>query len=94
MAQLLEFHGSTEEEYHALHLEVAPDGKLAAGALFHLGGPIAGGWCVVNVWEAEDAARAFFRDRLLPILERRGIAGPNSQFWWPVDNMMKDAQQR
>jgi hypothetical protein len=89
MAQLLEFHGGTEKQYHALHLEVAPDATLAAGALFHIGGPIAGGWRVVNVWESEDAAQTFFRERLLPVLQNSGLQPPDSQSWWPVDNMMK-----
>ena len=89
MAQLLEFHGATEEQWHNLHLEVAPDGKLAPGALFHIGGPIENGWRVVNVWETEDDARNFFRDRLSPLLERTGLPAPDSQTWWPVDNLMK-----
>ena len=89
MAQLLEFHGGTEEQYHDLHLEVAPEGKLAPGALFHIGGPIENGWRVVNVWETQDAAQTFFRERLFPILQKHGLGTPDSQTWWPVDNLMK-----
>ena len=89
MAQLLEFHGGTKEQYHDLHLEVAPEGKLAPGALFHIGGPIENRWRVVNVWESEAAAQTFFRERLLPILQKHGVQPPESQTWWPVDNLMK-----
>jgi hypothetical protein len=89
MAQLLEFHGGTEDQYHNLHLEVAPDGKLAPGALFHIGGPIENGWRVVNVLETEDAAQSFFRERLLGVLQKHGLQPPDSQTWWPVDNLMK-----
>jgi len=89
MAQLLEFHGGTEEQYHNLHLEVAPDGKLAPGALFHIGGPIENGWRVVNVWETETDAQTFFREQLLGILQKHGLQPPDSQTWWPVDNLMK-----
>ena len=89
MAQLLEFRGGTTEQYKALHGEVAPDGKLAAGALFHLGGPIEDGWRVVNVWESEESAQTFFRERLAPLLQKSGLQPPQSQSWWPVDNMMK-----
>ena len=89
MAQLLEFRGGTAEQYHALHQEVAPDGRLAPGALFHVGGPVEGGWRVVNVWESEDAAQRFFRERLMPLLQKSGLQPPESQSWWPVDNLMK-----
>ena len=88
MAQLLEFRGGAAEQWHALHQVVAPDGKLAAGALFHVGGPINGGWRVVNIWESEDASQTFFPDRLMPVLQERGLPGPESVSWWPVGNVM------
>ena len=89
MAQLLKFHGGGEDQWHNLHLEVAPDGKLAPGALFHIGGPIENGWRVVNVWETEEAAQNFFREQLFPILQKHGLKPPNTQTWWPVDDLMK-----
>ena len=37
------------------------DAPAAAGIIAHLAGPMAtGGWRVVDVWESEDAANAFY----------------------------------
>jgi hypothetical protein len=86
--QLLEFHGGTLQEWQAIHKEVAPDGILAPGALFHVAGPTEDGWRVVNVWESDEAFQTFFRERLLPIIQKAGVQPPQATVW-PVDNMMK-----
>src|SRR4051794_12741903 len=60
IAMLLEFPGMTEEQYVTAGQELQRNGT-AAGHLFHAGGPMEGGGIrVVDVWEAQEAADAFY----------------------------------
>jgi hypothetical protein len=70
----------------ALGLDDAP-----AGGIVHIAGPSpTGGWRVVEVWESEDDAQRFFRERLGPAFQQVGVEGPPTppQFW-PVHNIMQ-----
>jgi hypothetical protein len=49
-----------------------PDNRPAQGMLYHVAGPIDGGWRVVEVWESQEAADRFFRDALGAALQRHG----------------------
>jgi hypothetical protein len=62
-----------------------------AGGIFHVAGPSPnGGWRVIEVWESEEAATRFFRERFIPALEALGLTGPPpEQEFWPVHNAMK-----
>ena len=66
-------------------------GDRPAGGIFHLAGPSPnGGFRVIEVWESEDAARSFIRERLAPAFEAVGVPGPPPQAeFWPVHNYMK-----
>ncbi len=45
-----------------------------AGGIFHCAGPSPnGGWRVIEVWESQEDADRFFRERLQPVLGRVGI---------------------
>ena len=79
----------TQEQYDAasqqlgITAETIPDGGLA-----HVAGPSpSGGWRVVEVWESEEAARAFDEETLLPLLQSVGVERPEPETW-PVHNMV------
>ena len=61
-----------------------------AGGVFHVAGPSpTGGWRVIEVWESEEEAQRFLKERLLPALEAVGAPAPRTQpQFWPVHNYM------
>ncbi len=63
--------------------------EAPAGGVLHVAGPSPnGGWRVVEVWESEEDARRFHKERLGPALAAAGLSGrPEPQFW-PVYNYM------
>ena len=61
-----------------------------AGGIFHVAGPSpTGGWRVIEVWESEEEAHRFLKERLLPALEAVDPPAPPTQpQFWPVHNYM------
>ena len=66
MAICMIFDGSiTQAQYEQARNEVAPDNNRAAGMLFHVAGPIeGGGWRVIEVWDSQEVADRFFKEKL------------------------------
>jgi hypothetical protein len=83
LALLAEIPGLTREQYELVVKKVNEAGS-PAGSLFHAGGPIEGGYRVVEVWESREAADAFYGSDLL----RTATAGLRTQpkvvMTWPV----------
>ena len=63
-AILAEIPDLTREQYELVVRKVNESGS-PAGALFHAGGPIEGGYRIVEVWETREAADAFYGSALL-----------------------------
>ena len=60
-----------------------------AGGIFHAAGPSpSGGWRVIEVWESEQDAQRFVKERLLPAFEAIGVPPPPPPEFWPVHNYM------
>jgi hypothetical protein len=66
--------GVTQAQYEQVRNEVAPDNKLLPGMLYHAGGPAQNGWRVVEIWESQEAADRFFRDKLGAALQKANIS--------------------
>ena len=63
--------------------------EKAAGGIFHVAGPSPnGGWRVIEVWESEEDAKRFVKERLLPAFEALGAPPPPPPQFWPVHNYM------
>lgn len=81
-------HGS-QEVYEKVreHLSL----EAPAGGILHLAGPAPnGGWRVIEVWESEEDAWQFYKERLAPALEAAGVTAPPPQpQFWPVHNLIK-----
>lgn len=61
-----------------------------AGGILHVAGPSPkGGWRVIEVFESEDEARRFLKDRLGPAFRSVGASPPPEPEFWPVYNYMK-----
>jgi hypothetical protein len=60
-----------------------------AGGIFHVAGPSPnGGWRVIEVWESEEDAKRFVKERLQPAFEAVGAPPPPTPQFWPVHNYM------
>jgi hypothetical protein len=82
LAILAEIPGLTREQYEGVVKKVSESGS-PRGALFHSGGPIEGGWRIVEVWESRDAADAFYASDLLA-KATAGLAQAKVLMTWPV----------
>lgn len=59
VAYIIDFPGGSVEEHDAVTEAMRLDGRLPAGALFHVAGPTAEGLRLIDVWESDDAYEAF-----------------------------------
>jgi hypothetical protein len=65
--------GVTRAQYEQVLNEVSPGNRLPLGMLSHTAGPTENGWCVVEVWETQEAANRFFTNSLGTALHKAGI---------------------
>jgi hypothetical protein len=86
LAMLADIPDLTHEEYERVVKSVNENGS-PPGALFHAGGPVEGGYRVIEVWETREAADAFYGSDLY----RRATAGvaaqPTITMTWPVEGL-------
>ena len=85
VAFLQEIPGATQEQYDQVVETLR--GQTAQGRIFHVAGPIEGGWRIVDVWESQEAVNKFFQEQLGPAVQAAGMAAPPPRFW-PVHNML------
>lgn len=63
--------------------------EQAAGGILHLAGPSPnGGWRVIEVFESEEQAIGFLKDRLGPAFRDAGATQPPAPEFWPVHSVM------
>lgn len=88
IVQIHELPGMTREQYEqalrALNLSGPPPGSH-----LHAGGPTEGGWRIVEVWESEEAAGAFYGSEPFQQMARStGIPTPTITSY-PVETVSK-----
>lgn len=88
IAMILEFPGGTQEQFEQVMVNLQLGAEGPAGQLFHVDGPIEGGWRVVDVWESQEAADTFFQEKLGRAMQQAGLTIPHPQVW-PVHTMLK-----
>jgi hypothetical protein len=72
-AQVVTIPGLTAEQFHALDAKVRPDGVPPAGLVFHVNGPIDGGWRVIDYWTSRETRDAFVANTLGPAIQASGL---------------------
>ena len=77
----------TQAQYDQVRNEVAPGNSPPAGLLYHAGGPTENGWCVIEVWESQEALQRCFDERLGQALQKAQISVQPKFF--EVANIMK-----
>lgn len=78
----------TQEVYDKIRVQLGLESP--AGGIFHVAGPSpTGGWRVIELWESEEEAKRFLKERFAPALEALGVSGPPPQIlFWPVHRYM------
>lgn len=84
----LVFEGSavTQAQYDQVAKEVSPDNKRPNGMLYHAAGSSPTGWRVVEIWESQEAADRFLKEKLGEALKRANITVQPTTF--KVHNVM------
>ena len=80
IAMLVEIPGLTQEQYEAAAQIVNQSGPTLGGALIHGAGPMEGGCRVVEVWESQEAADAFYGSALFQQIAAQ-MAPPKITAW-------------
>jgi quinol monooxygenase YgiN len=88
LAFLFELPGTTQEQYDQVIEKLQLGGRTYPGQLFHVAGPMEGGWRVVDVWESQEAADKFLQAKLGQAFQEVGIA-PTQPKVWPVHNILR-----
>jgi hypothetical protein len=65
--------GATQAQYEQVMNEAYPGNRPPAGLISHAGGPTDNGWCVVEVWESQEAANRFFSEVLERPLQKANV---------------------
>jgi hypothetical protein len=76
VAMVMEYPGATAKQYDEVMRILSLDNELADGALFHLAGPIPGGWRVIDVWGNKEEFERFRRQRLGAAMYHSGMHRP------------------
>ena len=75
IAMMVDNPQGSQEVYEKIRAQLGLE--KPAGGIFHVAGPSPkGGWRVIEVWESEEQADRFFRERFMPALEAVGLIGP------------------
>lgn len=86
---IAEFPGGTQAKYDAIIQEMALGGKMPPGGIFHVAGPMDGGWRVVDVWESREAFEQFRAEKIEPLARKHGLASAPPQVTvFPVHNTL------
>jgi quinol monooxygenase YgiN len=89
---VLEFPGGTQQQYDQVIDRLQLGGKAPPGAIFHVAGPIEGGWCVVDVWESQEAFDRFIQEKLGRAIQEAGLSLPQQPKVFPVHNILERAR--
>jgi hypothetical protein len=76
---VMDFDGTTAEQYDAVMVDMDLGGIAPAGARFHCAGPTPTGWRVIDCWDDPAAFDRFAEERIGPITARHGVRPPRMQ---------------
>ena len=68
----LKFPGGTQEQYIAIHDHLDIENRPPRGLIFHLSGPVDGGWGVLDVWHGRAEFDEFVKGKLMPAVRELG----------------------
>lgn len=86
IAILAEIPGLTQEQYDSVVKKVNETGT-PAGALVHAGGPVEGGYRVIEVWQSREAADAFYTSDRYQAATATITTQPNIVMTWQIEGL-------
>jgi hypothetical protein len=87
IAMMIDNPGGSREIYEKARAQLGLDAP--AGGILHVAGPSPnGGWRVIEVFESEEEARRFLKERLGPAFQAVGASAPPQPEFWPVHTYM------
>jgi quinol monooxygenase YgiN len=89
IAMIFDGQGMTQAQYDQARNEVAPDNQALPGMLFHVAGQIENVWRVIDVWESQEAADNFIKEKLGPALQRANVSAQPQVQVFQVHNIMR-----
>ena len=88
VAFIFEVETMTAEQYDGLMeaMGLSEKGAIGAqGAVAHIAGPNeGGGWRVIDVWDTEEAANAFYASDMFALVRAAAEGGAMTSTPWPV----------
>jgi hypothetical protein len=88
----IKFDGGTQDQYEAVNAQMNVEAEPPEGLIFHAGGPIEGGWGVIDFWESRELFDGFLAGRLGAAIEALGdqaLPGPPDIKEFPVQNIIE-----
>src|SRR4051812_47146961 len=70
---VIEIPGGTRAQYDQVMEKLQLGDSLPPGGLYHVAGPMEGGWRVVDVWESQEAFDAFLHSKLGRAIQEAGV---------------------
>lgn len=82
--------GITQEDFDKGHDQINPDRTPPPGLVFHVSGPVEGGWGITDVWESRADFDAF-SERIGAGMEAAGVQpqGPPEIEEFPVHELIR-----
>jgi len=74
-AQCVFLAGIDGERFDAMDRQILPDGNRPGEVVWHVHGPIDGGWLVIDTWTSRAARDQFIQERVMPAMQAAGAAG-------------------
>jgi hypothetical protein len=68
----IKFPGGTQEQYIAVHDHLDIENRPPHGLIFHVSGPVEGGWGVLDFWHSRNYFDQFVQGRLKHALDELG----------------------
>ncbi len=86
IAMLVQVPGLNQERYDLVFQDNNQSGP-PAGIILHAAGPMQGGFWIIEVWDSQAAADAFYgSEQFQEVSQRRGVPRPTITTW-PVHNL-------
>jgi hypothetical protein len=82
-----EIRGMTKAQYDQAVAQVQDQLRKAPGFMGHTGGPMEGGYRVMELWNSREECERFMQQTIMPMAQRVGIPPFEPQFL-PVDNVV------
>ena len=86
IAMLADIPGLTQAQYESVVKKVNETGT-PAGALVHAGGPVEGGYRVIEVWQSRQAADAFYTSDRYQAATATIATQPTIVMTWPIEGL-------